>query len=132
MKYYVASSVFNFSRVNEVCAVLDALGYDRTYDWTINGDVSGASDETRERVAASEARAVTSAELFILLLPGRFGAHAELGLALASASNKRILVWSETEAPFTGANGFCVFYFHPAVEKLVCPFEELLSLLTRV
>jgi hypothetical protein len=72
------------------------------------------------------------AELVVLLLPGRFGTHAELGMALASAENKRILLWSETPAPFDGTEGFCVFYHHPAVERVVCPFEELLAMLARI
>ena len=38
-------------------------------------------------------------------------------------------IWSETSAPFDGAEGFCVFYHHPAVERVVCPFESLLDLL---
>jgi hypothetical protein len=75
---------------------------------------------------------VQEAELVVLLLPGRFGTHAELGMALATSANKRILLWSESSAPFDGAEGFCVFYHHPAVERIVCPFEELLEHLKQI
>ncbi len=127
MKYYVASGVSNAEKVNQAASVLSAAGHQRTYDWTKHGDVSKTAPERKREVAASEARGVLEADLVVLLLPGRFGTHAELGMAIASNENKRILLWSESSAPFDGAEGFCVFYHHPAVERIVCPFEDLLD-----
>jgi len=132
MKFYVASGVSNAEKVNQAAAVLNAAGHQRTYDWTGHGDVSKADPAFKRHVAASESTGVLEAELVVLLLPGRFGTHAELGMALATSGNKRILLWSETPAPFDGTEGFCVFYHHPAVERLVCPFEELLETLSRI
>ena len=128
MTYYVASGVENAARVNEAAARLNALGHTRTYDWTRHGSVAAAPPKKKEQVALSEARAVAEAELVLLLLPGGRGTHAELGLAIATAAQKRrILVFSESSAPFAGADGFCVFYHHPAVTRVVCSFEELLA-----
>ncbi|PKM41331.1 MAG: hypothetical protein CVV04_02455 [Firmicutes bacterium HGW-Firmicutes-9] len=127
MKFYVASGVSNAEKVNLAAAALNAAGHERTYDWTGHGDVSKAEPEFKRHVASSESRGVLDAELVVLLLPGRFGTHAELGMALASAENKRILLWSESPSPFDGTEGFCVFYHHPAVERVVCPFDELLE-----
>jgi len=132
MKFYVASGVSNAEKVNQAAAALNAAGHERTYDWTGHGDVSKADPEFKRHVAASELRGVLEAELVVLLLPGRFGTHAELGIAIATYSNKRILLWSETSAPFDGTEGFCVFYHHPAVERIVCPFEELLVRLKNI
>ena len=132
MKYYVASGVSNAEKVNQAADALNAAGHQRTYDWTGHGDVSKADPAFKRHVAASESMGVLEAELVVLLLPGRFGTHAELGMALATADNKRILLWSETPAPFDGTEGFCVFYHHPAVERVVCPFEELLETLSRI
>lgn len=132
MKFYVASGVSNAEKVNLAAAALNAAGHERTYDWTGHGDVSKADPSFKREVAASESRGVLEAELVVLLLPGRFGTHAELGMALASAGNKRILLWSETSAPFDGKEGFCVFYHHPAVERVVCPFDELLLQLKNI
>lgn len=129
MKYYVASGVANAPRVNTVAAVLDEKGFERTYNWTTHGSVADAPDDTKRTVAGKEAAAVMEAELVVVLLPGRFGTHVEIGLAIATIENKRILLWSETEAPFSGADGFCVFYHHPAIERMACSFEELLSYL---
>ena len=129
MKFYVASGVPNAARVNEAAAVLAARGHERTYDWTRHGDVSAELPARKREVAQTEAQAVLDAELVVLLLPGRFGTHAELGIAIASSANKRILLWSETSAPFDGTQGFCVFYHHPAVEQIACPFEDFLAYL---
>lgn len=129
MKFYVASGVSNAEKVNRAAAALTSSGHTRTYDWTTHGDVSKADPSFKRHVADSESRGVLDAELVVLLLPGRFGTHAELGIALASAAGKRILLWSETPAPFDGTEGFCVFYHHPSVERVVCPFEALLDLL---
>lgn len=130
MKFYVASGVPNAARVNEAAAVLAARGHDRTYDWTRHGDVSAESPERKCEVAKTEAQAVLDAELAVFLLPGRFGMHAELGVALSSAANKRILLWSESTAPFDGEQGFCVFYHHPAVERFSGSFDAFLQYLS--
>lgn len=127
MKYYVASGVPNAARVNIVAAALDQRGHTRTYDWTTHGSVANAPDGTKQAVAEKEAKGVMEAELVVMLLPGRFGTHAELGLAIATAANKRILLWSESAAPFSGEEGFCVFYHHPAVERMACSFDALLD-----
>lgn len=132
MKYYVASGVPNAEKVNIVADLLNKKGHVRTYDWTKHGSVADAPPERKREVAHTEASAVQAAELVVLLLPGRFGTHAELGLAIGSAENKRILLWSETDAPFSGESGFCVFYHHPTVERLVCSFDELLKTLTQL
>ena len=129
MKFYVASGVPNAEKVNLAARALERAGHERTYDWTRHGDVSAESPERKREVAQLEARAVMDAQLVVLLLPGRFGTHAELGVALATAQNKRVLLWSETSAPFDGTSGFCVFYHHPSIERLVCPFDELLAFL---
>lgn len=129
MRYYVASAVSNAARVNEVAAILNAAGHTRTYDWTSHGDVSAMDGDFQRSVAAREAQAVLDAELVVLLLPGRFGTHAELGLSIASYQNKRILLWSETPAPFSAEGPFCVFYHHPAVERHTGGFENFKSFL---
>ncbi len=132
MKFYVASGVSNAEKVNRAAAVLEAAGHERTYNWTTHGDVSQTPAERKREVASNEMRGVADADLVVLLLPGRFGTHAELGIALATAEHKRILLWSENSAPFDGADGFCVFYHHPAVERVVCSFEDLLDQLQLV
>ena len=132
MKFYVASGVSNAEKVNLAATALQNAGHTRTYDWTGHGDVSKSDPDFKRHVAESESRGVLEAELVVLLLPGRFGTHAEMGMALATSANKRILLWSATPAPFDGTEGFCVFYHHPAVERIVCPFDELIAMLHEI
>lgn len=145
MTFYIASGVENAARVNEAAAVLTKLGHRRTYNWTLHGSVKGAAVQKKQSiarvqkkqsVARLECDGVLSASLFVLLLPGAKGTHAELGMALAKASlvssEMRVLVWSKTSGPFDGTDGFCVFYHHPAVERIVCPFPALLARLSTI
>lgn len=88
-------------------------------------------------IASLECEGVLSASLFVLLLPGASGTYIELGIALAKAglisSEMRSIVWfEETSAPLDGTDGFCAFYDHPAVEKIVCPFPALLARLATI
>lgn len=129
MTYYVASSVFNAERVNRVAEALNRLGHERTYNWTSHGSVADAPAEAKRTVAETEFDAVSRARLAVFLLPGRFGTHVELGAAIASDTTEQVLLWSDTSAPFDGGDGFCVFYHHPKVERLICPFETLLTTL---
>lgn len=136
MTFYIASGVENAARVNEAAAVLTKLGHRRTYNWTLDGSVKGGAVQKKQSVARLACDRVLSASLFVLLLPGAKGTHAELGMALAKASlvssEMRVLVWSETSGPFDGTDGFCVFYHHPAVERIVCPFPALLARLSTI
>ncbi len=136
MTFYIASGVENAARVNEAAAVLTKLGHRRTYNWTLHGSVKGGAVQKKQSVARLACDGVLSASLFVLLLPGAKGTHAELGMALAKASlvssEMRVLVWSETSGPFDGTDGFCVFYHHPAVERIVCPFPALLARLSTI
>ena len=121
----------NRERVAELAAVLKSRGHELTYDWTEHGDVRREGEIVMSEVAFNELRAVRDAELLLVLLPGGKGTHTELGLAIATRSNKRIILWSETGEEFIADERTCAFYFHPSVERLVCPFEELKTLFDR-
>ncbi len=125
MRFYVASGLPNRSRAKKFIGVLSSYGHIVTYDWTEHGDVREKSEAVLSEVSMNEVRAVCDAELVVILLPGGKGTHTELGLALASRTNKRILLWSETGAEFLSGNDTCVFYHHPVVERISCPFEQL-------
>ncbi len=127
MRFYIATGLENVERAKELSAVLSRNGHELTYDWTAHGDVRSMGKDKMAEVAFSEVRAVRDAELVVALLPGGFGTHTEIGVAIASRSNKRILIWSETGEAFRDPKQSCTFYFHPAVERIVCSFEELIE-----
>ncbi len=125
MRFYIASGLKNSSLVSELISFLEARGHICTYDWTEHNDVRSEGEARMNEVSFSEASAVKDAELFIALLPGGNGTHTELGIALATRVNKRIMLWSDTGDEFVAGDNTCVFYFHPAVERIVSSFDEL-------
>ena len=131
MRFYIASSIHNQDNVSELARVMKSRGHEHTYDWTEHGDIRGNGERAMGEAAFNELRAVRDAELVLVLLPGGAGTHTELGVAIATRSNKRIVVWSETGEEFLDPERTCTFYYHPCVERIVCPFEEFMRRLDR-
>ena len=126
MKYYIASSLNNSEQVNLAAAALKK--HNRTYDWTLHGDVRSQGSDRLSSVSVNELRAVEDADFVLVLLPGGKGTHTELGAALAH--KRKVLLWSSSGEEFNcvgSCEHVCAFYFHPAAERLVCPFESLLE-----
>ena len=115
MRFYIATGLVNAEHARKAAEVLRRNGHEQTYDWTTHGDIRHEGAERMSEVAFNELRAVRDAELVVALLPGGQGTHTEL--------------WSETGDEFAFDNRTCTFYFHPAAERVVCPFEELLEIL---
>ena len=128
MRFYIATGVGNAALAIRLANTLMNHGHELTYDWTAHGDVRYSGEQRMSEVAFNEFRAVRDAELVIGLLPGGSGTHTELGASIATRSNKRIILWSETGEEFSHDDRTCVFYYHPAVERIVCPLEVLLEL----
>ena len=129
MRFYIATGLENMERAKKVAEILKRNGHEQTYDWTQHGDIRRQGEAKMNEVALNEIHAVKDAELFIALLPGGNGTHTELGAAIASRGNKRVILWSETGNEFKFDERSCTFYFHPAIERLVCSFERLLEIL---
>lgn len=125
MRFYVASGLANRELAKKLIEHLSGLGHIVTYDWTLHGDVRESGEDMLLSVSVNEARAVCDAELVVLLLPGGCGTHTELGLAIASRANKRIIVWSEMGKEFLSGENTCVFYHHPVLERISCPFSQV-------
>lgn len=131
MRFYIATSIRNGERAAALAEVLKSRGHEHTYDWTVHGDIRREGEVRMSEVAFNELRAVRDAELVVVLLPGGSGTHTELGMAIATRSNKRIILWSEDGNEFNFDERSCTFYFHPSIERVVCPFEELLKRLDK-
>lgn len=127
MRFYVASGLGNSARARALIERLVAKGHTCTYDWTLHGDVRAEGHERMRDVSERELAGVTGAELFIALLPGGCGTHTELGMALASRGNKRIVLYSETPELFNSSLQTCAFYHNGSAERVVGTVEELLA-----
>lgn len=131
MRFYISTGIVHLERAAELAAVLEKRGHELTYDWMASGDIRREGGVRMSEVAFNELRAVRDAELVVVLLPGGKGTHVELGQAIATRGNKRIIVWSEHGDEFSFDERTCVFYFHSCIERVTCPFEELIVKLDR-
>lgn len=111
MNLYVASSIHNVPSTQALIAMLKRLGHQVTYDWTVHGDLKKAPKDVQRATAKKEVDGVAAADVVILLWPGRFGAHTELGAALAL--NKPVLLLVFPDSDFDDV--FCIFHYHPSV-----------------
>jgi len=108
MKFYIATGYENKVEHNRVRDLLVGDGHEITYDWTIME--AGVTDFPIQRaIAKAEIQGVIDADFLIVLLPGKFGTHAELGAALAL--DKPVILCGEME-------GECIFHAHPHVTRI--------------
>src|SRR5260370_18430217 len=105
--------------------LLEALkshGWERTLTWTPQDE--GSTDGYGE-IALKELDGVRDADVLIVLLPGGYGTHVEIGAALAlgkqvilHAPDRKIL-----EAPYP-----CIFHYHPSVKILISPTPNVAAI----
>lgn len=130
MRYYIASDPINYEKALRLGGVLSARGHEHSQDRMRRE--GAVTDETLlGELTFSELRAVRDAELVVILLPAMPETYTELGVALATRGNKRIILWSETGEEFNVSDPVCSFTFHPSAERVVCPFPDLLRMLDR-
>jgi nucleoside 2-deoxyribosyltransferase len=112
-RFYVSSRKDRSEQANALSEALKARGWERTFVWT---DQPGAGPEARAATAEAELKGVRDADILVVLLPGGFGTHVEIGAALALG--KKVLLHSPDrktlETPYP-----CVFHYHPSVELVV-------------
>lgn len=124
MRFYIAGGTGNAQRIQEINEALSRNGHIIT-----SPDSAGTDYDALFESAYKKVFSVTDADFVLLLLPGSFETHVELGLALASRNNKRIVLWSETGEEYAEGENACAFYHHTAVERRSGSFEELLEML---
>ena len=146
-KYYIASGLANFAQVQELRDLLNGLGWEHTYDWTVHNGARTAH-ELLPTVGMAEIEGVVDAEVVIGLLPGGRGTHIEIGAAIVSAlcdraataagiprpisgeADTRVVLYSpDPEQDFGPSATTCVFYHHPLVERFSSMSEMIKSLL---
>jgi nucleoside 2-deoxyribosyltransferase len=115
-------------RVSDANAVRDALkqhGWTQTFDW----GATEASKQDHAEIALAEIEGVRDAGILIVLMPGGFGTHVEIGAALAlgkpvilHAPNEEVL-----QMPYP-----CVFHYHPNVKILISEALQIDQLLSAI
>jgi len=80
-RVYIATSIESVQLYRLLRALLLEHEIHVTYDWTTHGRIDNASQLAE--AGRREKQGVLDADVVVVLLPGGFGTHVELGLALA-------------------------------------------------
>src|ERR1700688_2278313 len=114
-RFYLATRKDRSEQAARLLQALKSQGWERTYSWTAEEEEKGDAKQYSE-IALNELKGVEDADVLIVLLPGGYGTHVEIGAALAlgkpvilHAPNRKTLV-----TPYS-----CAFHYHPAVNLLV-------------
>lgn len=112
-RFYLATRKDRDQEANALSEELKARGWKRTFIWSAQ---DGAGPSRHSETAVQELNGVREADVLVVLLPGGFGTHVEIGAALAlgkpvilCAPNQKTL-----ETPYP-----CVFHYHPNVKIFV-------------
>ena len=90
---YIASSLYNAERIRRLIDRFQKEGINITYNWTIHGQVY--SEEELTKFGIKEEQGIHECDVFLLVFPGRNGAHFEMGYA--RAAGKHIVLLEEVE-----------------------------------
>lgn len=116
-------------RLDQAAPLLEALranGWEQTFAWS-NKETRDSSEYAD--IAKAELAGIREADILVVLLPGGFGTHVEIGAALAFG--KRIILHAPDrktlETPYA-----CVFHYHPLVTLLVSERIDINTVLASV
>ena len=125
-RFYLSTRKDRNAEAAPLLEALRANGWERTFDWANRG-ASSASEYAD--LAVAEIAGIRDADVLIVLLPGGYGTHVEIGAALAlgkpvilHAPNRQTL-----ETPYS-----CAFHYHPAVKLLVSEQLDVNAVLTSI
>jgi nucleoside 2-deoxyribosyltransferase len=125
-RFYLATRKDRAAQAEALLKALNANGWERTHTWTAN---DGEGPKGYADTALAELAGVRKADVLIVLLPGGYGTHVEIGAALAlgkpvilHAPDRRTL-----ETPYP-----CVFHHHPGVTLLVSEVLDVDAVLARM
>jgi nucleoside 2-deoxyribosyltransferase len=125
-RFFLSTRKDRATEANAISAALETHGWVRTFVWSA---VEGADTDQRSAMAIADLQGVCDADVLIVLLPGGYGTHVEIGAALAL--NKPVILHSPDrqtlERPYP-----CVFHYHPEVTLLVSPTPEIDSILAHL
>jgi nucleoside 2-deoxyribosyltransferase len=122
-KFYLATRKDRAAQAEKLLEALKAHDWERTFTWS--GDDKGGTEE-RPKIAMAELAGVREADVLIVLLPGGYGTHVEIGAALALG--KPVILHAPDQKTLNDPYP-CVFHYHPGVQLLISPVVDINAIL---
>lgn len=112
-RFYIATRKDQESHANAISQILESQGWHRTFVWTAQ---DSSNTDHYGIVAQNELNAIRDADVLIVLLPGGYGTHVEIGAALALG---KLVVLHAPDRETLDSPYPCVFHYHPGVKMIV-------------
>jgi len=122
-RFFVSSRKDRNAEADALSAELTKHGWERTYAWKA---LDSETPEDLAKFAVAELEGVRNADFLIVLLPGGFGTHVEIGAALALG--KPIILHSPDQKTLKEPYP-CPFHYHPGVKLLISGTLDIDALL---
>jgi nucleoside 2-deoxyribosyltransferase len=122
-RFYVSSRKDRSAHADALSETLKARGWERTFVWT---DQGVSSPEAHASTAEAELAGVREADVLIVLLPGGFGTHVEIGAALALG--KQVILHAPDRKTLDDPYP-CVFHYHRKVKILISATPDVEAIL---
>lgn len=111
--FYLATKKDRRAEAEPLLEALKARGWKRTFDWA---KLASSGPKEHADIAVAELAGVREADVLVVLLPGGYGTHVEIGAALALG--KPVILHAPN--PETLKDPYpCVFHYHPGVKLFV-------------
>lgn len=112
-RFYLATRKDRSEQAAPLLEALKAQGWECTFEWAAQ---DSSSIEGYRELAVKELAGIQEADVLIVMLPGGYGTHVEIGAALAL--RKKVILHAPDrktlETPYA-----CVFHYHPGIKLLV-------------
>lgn len=111
-RFYLATQKDRSAQAEPLLQALKAKGWERTFDWSEHD----ANPDGYHETALAEIAGVREADVLIVLLPGGYGTHVEIGAALALG--KPVIIHAPDRQTLNTPYP-CIFHYHPGVQLLI-------------
>lgn len=125
-RYYLSTRKDRAEHALILVNALQTAGWERTFDWSESQDFS---PDNYAETAAMEIRAVQEADVLVVLLPGGYGTHVEIGAALVLG--KRVIIHAPNRTILNSPYP-CVFHYHPLVDLLISETLDVDDIVARL
>jgi hypothetical protein len=124
-RFYISTKKDREHEANAISDALTELGWKRTFVWN-------AQEKNTERygdIAQQEIDGIRDADVIVVMLPGGFGTHVEIGAALALGKPVILLSPDQKtlETPYP-----CIFYHHAAVKLIVSESVDVKAIVAKL